>query len=271
MERGTWRRPALQRPDVATVPRWALLPAVLGALVLAAPVVGMLASVDIAGLPALLTSDRALDALWLSLRTSSASTVLCLLLGVPLALALARLRLFDNVVVRTLVLLPLVLPPVVAGIALVTLLGRQGLLGSHLDALGIRVAFTTVAVVIAQTFVSLPFLVVSLDGALRSVGGRHEGVAATLGASPSVVFRRVTLPLVRPALVSGTVLAFARSLGEFGATLTFAGSLQGTTRTLPLQIYLERESDPDAAVALSVLLVVVAVVVMALARPDVRR
>ena len=261
----------MPRPDRPALPAWAIVPAVAGGLLVALPVVAMLVSIDPRELPTLLTSRAALDALWLSLRTSAAATLLCLVLGVPLALCLSRVRAFDNVVVRTLVTLPLVLPPVVAGIALLALFGRQGLLGQELSALGLRVAFSTTAVVLAQTFVSMPFLVVSLDGALRAVGDRHEGVAATLGASPSVVLRRVTLPLVRPALVSGTVLAFARSLGEFGATLTFAGSLQGTTRTLPLEIYLQREQDPRAAVALSVLLVVVAVVVMAVARPDVRR
>ena len=261
----------MPRPDRPALPAWAILPAAAGGLLVALPVAAMLVSIDPRELPALLTSRAALDALWLSLRTSAMATLLCLVLGVPLALCLSRVRAFDNVVVRTLVTLPLVLPPVVAGIALLALFGRQGLLGQELSALGIRVAFSTTAVVLAQTFVSMPFLVVSLDGALRAVGDRHEGVAATLGASPSVVLRRVTLPLVRPALVSGTVLAFARSLGEFGATLTFAGSLQGTTRTLPLEIYLQREQDPRAAVALSVLLVVVAVVVMAVARPEVRR
>ena len=261
----------MPRPDRPALPAWAILPAAAGGLLVALPVAAMLVSIDPRELPALLTSRAALDALWLSLRTSAMATLLCLVLGVPLALCLSRVRAFDNVVVRTLVTLPLVLPPVVAGIALLALFGRQGLLGQELSALGLRVAFSTTAVVLAQTFVSMPFLVVSLDGALRAVGDRHEGVAATLGASPSVVLRRVTLPLVQPALVSGTVLAFARSLGEFGATLTFAGSLQGTTRTLPLEIYLQREQDPRAAVALSVLLVVVAVVVMAVARPDVRR
>lgn len=253
------------------LPRLALVPAILAALLLAAPVVAMLTRLDLVRLPELLTSDTAVDALLLSLRTATAATALCLVLGVPLALSLARVRAFDNLAVRTLVLLPLVLPPVVAGIALLSFFGRQGLLGAHLDALGVQVAFSTVAVVLAQTFVSLPFLVVSLDGALRAVGDRHEGVTATLGGSPWFVFRRVTLPLVRPALVSGTVLAFARALGEFGATLTFAGSLQGVTRTLPLEIYLARESDPDAAVALSVLLVIVATLVIVLARPDLRR
>jgi molybdate transport system permease protein len=161
----------------------------------------------------------------------------------------------------------MVLPPVVGGIALLYTFGRRGLLGSELDALGVQVAFSTMAVVLAQTFVSLPFLVVSLEGALRSAGQRFEVVAASLGASPTTVFRRVTLPLVLPGLASGATLAFARSLGEFGATITFAGSLEGTTRTLPLYIYQLRVTDPDAAVAMSLVLVVVAVVVIGLARP----
>jgi molybdate transport system permease protein len=151
---------------------------------------------------------------------------------------------------------------VVGGIALIYTYGRQGLLGSTLDFLGLRIAFSTTAVVIAQTFVALPFLVLSLEGSLRTAGRRYEAVAATLGAKPSTVLRRVTIPLVLPGLISGAVLAFARALGEFGATLTFAGSLQGTTRTLPLEIYLQRETDPNAAVALSLVLVVVAVLIV---------
>ena len=169
--------------------------------------------------------------------------------------------------VRSVVLLPLVLPPVVGGIALLYTFGRRGLLGEELDALGIQIAFSTTAVVLAQTFVSLPFLVVSLEGALRSAGSRYEEVAASLGARPTTVFRRVTLPLVLPGLVSGAVLSFARALGEFGATITFAGSLEGTTRTLPLFIYNLRVVDPDAAVAMSLVLVAVAVLVIAFARP----
>ena len=169
-------------------------------------------------------------------------------------------------VARALVLLPLVLPPVVGGIALLYTFGRQGLLGQYFDVLGIRIAFSTTAVVLAQTFVALPFLVLSLEGALRTAGQRYEAVAATLGANPTTVLRRVTVPLVLPGLFSGAVLAFARALGEFGATLTFAGSLQGVTRTLPLEIYLQRESDADAAVALSLVLVVVALVVVLAAR-----
>jgi len=163
---------------------------------------------------------------------------------------------------RPLILLPLVLPPVVGGIALLYAFGRLGLIGEYLNAAGIQIAFTTMAVVLAQTFVSLPFLVLALEGAARTAGADYEVVAATLGARPTTVWRRVSLPLLAPGLVSGAVLAFARSLGEFGATLTFAGSRQGVTRTLPLEIYLQRETDADAAVALSLLLVAVAAVVV---------
>jgi molybdate transport system permease protein len=179
-----------------------------------------------------------------------------------MAMVLARGSFPGQSVLRALVLLPLVLPPVVGGIALLYTFGRQGLLGQHLEVLGIRIAFSTTAVVLAQSFVSLPFLVVSLEGALRSAGNQYESIAATLGARPTTVLRTVTVPLVIPGLMSGAVLAFARSLGEFGATLTFAGSLQGVTRTLPLEIYLQRETDPDAAVALSLLLIVVAGVIV---------
>lgn len=238
--------------------------AAIGMLLAVVPLVALIARVDLAAFPSLVTTDSALTALGLSLRTASISTVLCIVLGVPLALVLARLRGRTATVVRTIVLLPLVLPPVIGGIALLYAFGRRGLLGSQLELLGIPIAFTTAAVVIAQTFVSLPFLVVAVEGALRSARPDYESVAATLGAHPGTVLRRITLPLALPALVSGTILAFARALGEFGATLAFAGSLQGTTRTLPLEIYLQREIDPDAAVALALVLVVVAVAAMAL-------
>ncbi len=188
-----------------------------------------------------------------------------MIVGVPMAVVLARTTFWGQKVLRSLVLLPLVLPPVVGGIALLYTFGRRGLLGQTFEAIGVTIAFSTTAVVLAQTFVALPFLVLSLEGALRTVGTRYEAVAATLGARPTTVLRRVTLPLVVPALVSGAVLSFARALGEFGATLTFAGSLQGVTRTLPLEVYLQRETDPDAAVALSLVLVVVAVIVVAVA------
>ena len=254
----------------STLPRWVFVPAALGAVFVLLPLVAMATRVDWGRFGALVTSPASLDALGLSLRTSAASTLLCLVLGVPMALVLARTTFPGQRVVRSLMLLPLVLPPVVGGIALLYTFGRRGLLGRALEVLGIQVAFSTTAVVLAQAFVSLPFLVVALEGTLRTAGQRYETVAATLGARPTLVLRRVTLPLVLPGLLSGTVLAFARALGEFGATLTGAGSLQGVTRTLPLEIYLQRETDAQTAVALSLLLVAVAVAVVGLAagRPN---
>lgn len=249
----------------AAIPGWVRALAVVAAVVVVLPLLAMVLRVDWTHFVPLVTSESSLTALALSLRTSAASTVLCIVLGVPLAVVLARDTFRLQGLLRSLVLLPLVLPPVVGGIALLYTFGRQGLLGRTLDVLGLQIAFSTTAVVLAQTFVALPFLVVSLEGALRTSGSRYEAVAATLGAPPGIVFRRVTLPLVLPGLASGAVLSFARSLGEFGATLTFAGSLQGVTRTLPLEIYLQRETDPDAAVALSLVLVAVAVAVVALA------
>jgi molybdate transport system permease protein len=248
------------------LPRWLLVPAGLAVLFLALPLVAMLTRVDWGDFPALVWSESSRAALALSLRTSLAATLLCLLLGVPLAMLLARARFHGQSVVRALALLPLVLPPVVAGIALLQAFGRRGLLGGVLEVAGVQVAFSTLAVVIAQTFVAMPFLVISLEGALRSVGQGYDEVAATLGASPTTVLRRITLPLLAPALASGIVLSFARALGEFGATITFAGSLQGVTRTLPLEVYLQRETDPDAAVALSLVLVVVSALVIAVSR-----
>lgn len=244
------------------LPRWAFVPAAAAALLLLLPLAAMASRVDWSHFWILVTSESSRAALALSLRTSAASTALCLLLGVPLALVLARSRLPGLDLLRSLVLIPLVLPPVVGGIALLYTFGRRGLLGEALEVAGLQIAFSTAAVVIAQTFVALPFLVISLEGALRTAGARYDVVAASLGARPTTVFARVTLPLVWPGLLSGAVLSFARALGEFGATITFAGSLQGVTRTLPLEIYLQRESDPDAAVALSLLLVVVAVLVI---------
>ena len=245
-----------------TTPRWVVLPAALGMLLVALPLAGLLSRVPWPGLWELLTSQSSLAALQLSILTASVSTVFCIVLGVPMALVLARHGLRW---LRPLVLLPLVLPPVVGGLALLFTFGRMGLIGQYLEAAGIKIAFSTVAVILAQTFVSLPFLVMGLEGALRTAGDRYERVAATLGASPTRTLFTVTLPLVFPGLLSGAVLSFARALGEFGATLTFAGSLQGRTRTLPLEIYLQREADPDAAIALSLLLVIFAGIVMVIA------
>ena len=246
----------------AGLPRWIYLPAAIGTLFVIVPLMAVAAKVDWPNFLSLITSESSLTALALSLKTAVASTVLCVMLGVPMALVLAR---NDSRIVRLarpLILLPLVLPPVVGGIALLYAFGRLGLIGEYLHAAGIQIAFTTTAVVLAQTFVSLPFLVIAMEGAARTAGADYEVVAATLGARPTTVWRRVTLPLLAPGLAAGAVLAFARALGEFGATLTFAGSRQGVTRTLPLEIYLQRESDADAAVALSLLLVAVAAVVV---------
>jgi molybdate transport system permease protein len=250
----------------AALPRWIVVIAVVGGLFVVVPLAALVLRVDWLRFIPLVTSESARAALLLSLRTSLLATVVCVLFGVPMALVLARTSFPGQRLVRSLVLLPLVLPPVVGGIALLYTFGRRGLLGGSLDVLGIDIAFSTTAVVMSQAFVALPFLVVSLEGALRSVGTRYEAVGATLGAGRWTVLRRITLPLVLPSLVSGAVLSFARALGEFGATLTFAGSLEGVTRTLPLEIYLQRETDPDAAVALSLILVAVALAVVGVAQ-----
>ena len=246
----------------ARLPRWIYLPAAVGALFVVVPLIAVAAKVDWPNFWSLVTSKSSTTALILSFETAAASTALCVLLGVPMALVLARSDAPLVRLARPLILLPLVLPPVVGGIALLYAFGRLGLIGEYLNAAGIQIAFTTTAVVLAQTFVSLPFLVIALEGAARTAGADYEVVAATLGARPTTVWWRVSLPLLAPGLISGAVLAFARSLGEFGATLTFAGSREGVTRTLPLEIYLQRESDADAAVALSLLLVAVAAVVV---------
>lgn len=265
-------RTADQHTTGVGLPVWMWFPAGAGFLLIALPVLGLLWEADWSAMPRLLTSDAALSALRLSLLTAAVSTGLCLLLGGPLAVVLARGRI-DRMPrlmrgIRSVVLLPLVLPPVVGGLSLLFLLGANGLVGAGLEAaFGIFVPFTTVAVVLAQTFVAMPFLIVSLEGALRTAGERYESTAATLGASPGLAFRRVTVPLVLPGLASGLVLAFARCMGEFGATIAFAGSLEGTTRTLPLLVYLQGETDVAGAVALSLLLVVVSLVVIVVGRP----
>lgn len=245
------------------LPRWLLAAATVAVLLMALPLVGLAVRIPWADVPTLLSSEAARDAMALSLRTCALSTVLCILLGTPVAVLLARSNGPLAALARTVTALPMVLPPVVAGLALLITLGRVGVVGEHLSVLGIEIGFTTTAVVIAQTFVAMPFLIVALEGALRSVGSRLEQTAASLGASPSRVLGTVTLPLVLPALLSGASMSFARALGEFGATLTFAGSLQGTTRTLPLEIYLSRESDTETALALALLLILVAGLLMA--------
>ncbi|MGB4778621.1 ABC transporter permease [Microbacterium sp.] len=254
------------------LPGWVYPAAALGLLMAAVPLIALVLRTDPSRLWELLSQPAARDALLLSLRTSTASMVVCLLLGVPLGLVFARVRFIGRSVLRAIVLTPLVLPPVVGGIALLYAFGRRGLIGQALQVVGIQLPFTTIAVVMAQVFVSLPFVVLNVEAAARGAGERFEGIAATLGASPTRILVRITLPLMLPALVASAVMAFARSLGEFGATLAFAGSLQGVTRTLPLQIYLVRETDADSAVALALVLIVLALVGVTLAyRPGALR
>ena len=228
--------------------------AVLGGCAIVLPLVGMGTRVSWGQLPQLLATPSAQAALWLSIRTCLSSTVVCVVLGVPLALLLARS--WPGVrIARILAVLPMTMPPVVAGIALLSTLGNRGLLGAHLKEWGAPIAFSTTAVVIAQVFVSMPFLVVTLEAALRSRDKRAEVTARSLGAGPWRVLVQVTLPLATPALARGTALALGRSLGEFGATIAFAGSKEGVTRTMPLAIYLEREKDTATSLALAAVLI----------------
>ncbi|MFW0783055.1 ABC transporter permease [Gordonia sp. CPCC 206044] len=244
------------------VPLWVHLPAAIGiGFILIGPI-AILLRMPWSEFVSSVTAAESLDALRLAVVTAAISTGLCLLTGVPMAIVFARSNGMFVRVVRALVLLPLVLPPVVGGLALIYALGRHGVVGQYLDHAGITIAFTTTAVVLAQTFVALPFLVLSVEGALRSSDGEFEQVAATLGASPTRTLWKVTLPLVVPALTAGSVLAFARALGEFGATITFAGNLPGTTQTAPLRIYLESINDPEQALPLALILMVVALVVV---------
>jgi molybdate transport system permease protein len=251
------------RPDSVRPPFALVAPAVLATVFLALPLVGLVVRAPWGALREQLASPGVATALRLSLMAASLATAVSLLLGVPLAWVLARLRFRGRAVVRALVTLPLVLPPVVGGVALLLVLGRRGLVGQWLDAwFGVSLPFTTAGVVAAETFVAMPFLVISVEGALRAVDRRFEDVAATLGASRWVTFRRVTLPLVGPGVVAGAVLCWARALGEFGATITFAGNSPGRTQTMPLAVYLALESDPEAAVVLSLVLVAVSVAIL---------
>lgn len=254
--------PGAARSPLVALPRLVWLPAAVGAAMLLLPLQGLLVRVPWAEVPALATSEAGRAATLVSLRTCLVSTAGCLVLGVPLAFVMGRMQGAASALARLLTTLPLVLPPVVAGLALLATLGRRGLVGAWLEARGVHVGFTPVAVVLAQVFVSLPYLVLTLEGAVRAQGEGVAHAAAGLGASPWRTLWRVRLPLLAPALAGGTALAFARSLGEFGATLTFAGSLQGTTRTLPLEIYLEREGSPELALALAVVLMGLAVLVL---------
>jgi molybdate transport system permease protein len=239
------------------------LPALIGLAFLVVPLVGLLVRAPWSTLTRQLFSEEVGQALTLSLTCASLATALCLVLGVPLAWLLARSDLPGRRVLRALVTVPLVLPPVVGGVALLLVLGRRGIIGQHLDAwFGISLPFTTAGVVVAEAFVAMPFLVISVEGALRGADPRYEEAAATLGASRWLTFRRVTLPSIAPGVVAGTVLCWARALGEFGATITFAGNFPGKTTTMPLAVYLALETDPGAAIVLSIVLLALSVTVL---------
>ena len=254
---------ALRLHRAVRLPALLAVPAATGVLLLLLPLAGLLVSAPWRALPRLLSEPTVAQALQLSLVTASLATALSLVLGVPLAWVLARLSFPGRRLLRALVTLPLVLPPVVGGLALLVVFGRNGLLGPALErAFGVTLPFTTAAVVLAATFVALPFLVVTVEGALRTGDLRYEEAAATLGARPWTTFWRVTLPHVGPSVGAGAVLCFARALGEFGATITFAGNLPGTTQTMPLAVYVALERDPDAAIALALVLLALSVTIL---------
>jgi len=243
---------------------WVLaVPAGIGLVFLAVPLLALVIRTPWGSLTELLPGTVVLPALRLSLQSATAATAASVLFGVPLAWVLARTSLPGKRVVRTLVTLPLVLPPVVGGIALLLAFGRRGVLGGPFyDLTGYSLPFSTAAVVVAETFVAMPFLVITVEGALHRIDGRHEEASATLGAGRWTTFRRVTLPMVGPSVAAGTVLCWARALGEFGATITFAGSFPGTTETMPLAVYLAQQQDPDAAIALALVLLVVSMAIL---------
>ena len=245
-------------------PRFVYFGAWIGLLFVALPLFGLLRKVAWSSLLTQLGDGPTRDALLLSIFTSVAATVVALVLGLPLAWMLARVEFRGRRLLRALVMLPMVLPPVVGGVALLGVYGRsQGLLGSLLfDSFGLQLTFSKLGVIVAETFVALPFLVMSLEGGLRGIDPKYEESAAVMGAGDVARFFAVTLRLLRPSLIAGIAVAWARALGEFGATITFAGNIQGRTQTAPLAVYLLLETDPQAAYALSFVLLAICVAVL---------
>ncbi len=244
-----------------------VVPAALAVGLVVLPLLGLLAGTEWAELPARLTDPLVRPALWLSFVTTVTTVVACLLLGTPLAWLLSRADGRRATWLRAVLTVPVVLPPVVGGVALLLAYGRNGVVGGTLlEVFGVRIPFTPVAVVLAQVFVSLPFFVLAAEGSMRGIDGRVLDVAATLGATPARVLLRVALPLAAPGIASGAALAWARALGEFGATITFAGNFPGRTQTAPLAVYVALQEDPQTAVALSLALLAVSVLVLGMLR-----
>jgi molybdate transport system permease protein len=244
-------------------PAWIAVLAAIGAAFFLVPLLGLLVRTPWGDALRSLASRDTLEALRLSLVASLSSTAVALILGVPLAWVYARIEFPGRSVLRALTTLPMVLPPVVGGIALLLAFGRRGLLGPFLEStFGITLPFTTAAVILAETFVAMPFLVLTVEAGLRSMDRRYEEAARVLGAKRWTVFTRVTLPLIAPSLTAGAVLCWARALGEFGATITFAGNFPGVTQTMPLAVYLLLETNPQGSFLLSVVLLLVSLVVL---------
>lgn len=245
------------------IAHWLLIPlALVGLGLFVVPLIGLLWRAPLAELGPLLTGDAVAQALGLSLVVSLAALLLALLLGLPLAWLLARFEFPGRRLVRALVTLPMVLPPVVAGVALLSVFGRRGLFGPLLSSLGIELAFSTAGAVLAATFVAAPFLIITLEAAFERVDRRLEDAAATLGATRLRILWTVTLPAIRPSLLAGLALCWARALGEFGATITFAGNFPGRTQTMPLAVYEAMQSDPEGALAISLVLLVVSLALL---------
>jgi molybdate transport system permease protein len=245
------------------VPATVVAVAALAVVFFAIPLAGLIWRAPWGSAGDVLSTAEARTALRLSIETSLAATAIAIVLGVPLAWVQARTRYPGQSAVRALTLLPMVLPPVVGGVALLLALGRKGLVGQYLDKVGVHLPFHVLGAVVAETFVAMPFLVLVVEGAFRTADRRYEDAARTLGASRFTVFRRVTLPMIRPSLIAGAVLCWARALGEFGATITFAGNAPGKTQTLPLFVYVTLEgANSDAAIVLSLVLVAVSLVVL---------
>ncbi len=246
-----------------SVPAPLLVPAVVAVAFLVLPLAGLVAHAPWSRFGPALSGSDAVQALLLSLWTASAATAVSMVIGVPMAWVLARSGFPGQRLLRALVTLPLVLPPVVGGVALLLAFGRTGFIGRYLNSwFGLTIPFSPLAVVMAETFVAMPFLIITVEGALRSADRGFEEAAATLGATRMTVFRRVTVPMIAPSLGAGAVLCWARALGEFGATITFAGSFPGRTETMPIAVYYALENDPDAAIALSLVLLAVSIVVL---------